>query len=132
ERDLGRAREGHEALEHPLLLALEMALDLHVAVRPAEDRNEPLQDTPGAFHVAGADPPRERPARAAGATHAARGGGRESVARPRENARGEPGWSARMLCVRRSPAPGPCPTPSPRRNLSLATRHSPDQSPAPR
>src|SRR2546422_5623796 len=34
ERDMRRARERHEALDHPLLLALEMALDLHVAARP--------------------------------------------------------------------------------------------------
>src|SRR3989449_1501173 len=73
ERDMRRARERHEALDHPLLLALEMALDLHVAARPAEDRDESLQGAARARHIAGVEPQRERPVRAAGETHEAGG-----------------------------------------------------------
>src|SRR5216117_1422335 len=58
ERDPRRARERHQALEHPLLLALEMALDLHVAARPAEDRDESLQGAARARHIAGVEPQR--------------------------------------------------------------------------
>src|SRR2546427_8377010 len=77
-----------EALEHPLLLALEMALDLHVAVRPPEHRDESREDATCAFHVAGGKPQRERPARAAGETHEAGGVWGEIVERRRRRALG--------------------------------------------
>jgi len=65
-----------------------MALDLHVAVRPPEHRDEPRQDATCALHVAGGEPQRERPARAAGETHEAGGVRGEVVERRRRRALG--------------------------------------------
>src|SRR5207244_5502664 len=88
EREPRRARERHEALDHPLLLTLEMALDLHIAIRLTEDRDESLQDAARARHIAGVEPQRERPTRAAGETHEAGAVRGELVERHRRRALG--------------------------------------------
>ena len=60
-----------------------MTLDLDVAARAPEDRDEPLQDAARSFHVAGEEPPRERAARAPGEAHEPGGARLEVVERRR-------------------------------------------------
>jgi hypothetical protein len=76
-------REPDQALKHPFLLAREVALDLDVAARAAEDRDESQEDAAGTVHVAGGQPRRERAARAPGEAHEPGGARLEIVERRR-------------------------------------------------
>src|SRR5205814_2071893 len=98
-------REPDQALEDALLLAREVALDLDVTARAAEDRDESLQDAAGTVHVAGSEPPGERAAPASGDAHEPCGARLEDAGRPTSATAGIPRRAASAAKASGSAAP---------------------------